>query len=431
MIQLILGNSYSQLIGLTSHQHKELQKELSYVVGGSSAYFSGFGVRRKSLLDKKGFFPSGLLSRIQNWIDTGKGGLDIKVIDNRLKIPKPWPTAPKDAYEWQRAALVMADRYERGIISAPTGTGKSRVMGMIAKSFNLKTLVVVPSLEIKKQLQETAFKGMPHVIVENIASTALNRLTDFDVLILDEAHHAASKTYYKLNKTAWKGIYYRFCFTATPFRNDTEETLLFESIAGRVIYKLDYKTAIKEKYIVPVEAYYIDLLKQETDAFTYQQVYSELVVNNFTRNLLISSTLLKLDGNNKKTLCLVKEVAHGKALAELTGLPFVHGQDEDSRRYIQMFNDGEINTLIGTTGVIGEGVDTKPCEYVIIATPGKAKSQFMQQVGRAVRNYPDKESAKIILFRDSSHKYLLKHYNAQKAILKEEYGCIPIKLDVD
>lgn len=341
-----------------------------------------------------------------------------------------WPDYFPPPYKAQTQAVEATAQGDRGTICMPTGTGKSRVIADLVWSFNVKTLVVVPSLEIKKQL-EFVLRGFDNVAVENIDSKALQTASDYDLLIIDEAHHVAAKTYQKLNKTAWKDIYYRFFLTATPFRNDTEEMLLFESIAGQVIYKLNYKAAIKENYIVPVESYYLDIPKQSTDAYTYAQVYKELVVQNSTRNEIISALLLKLSISDSSTLCLVREVEHGQILSDMTGIPFVNGADETSRSYIEQFNKSMCKVLIGTTGIMGEGIDTKPCEYVVIAGLGKAKSQFMQQVGRAVRKFPGKESAKVIIIRDGSHKFLLRHFNTQKAILKNEYGVLCQKLEVE
>lgn len=427
MISIRVGNSYSNITGLSSAQEKELRDRLSYVVGGKFAFYSTFGPRKKSLLDKRGSFPTGLKGRVFEYLSELKITWDN--LDNRthpvLKVGQLMT-----GYDWQVEAVRMAVAHKRGIISAPTGTGKSRVIAMIASRLNVETLVIVPSLEIKKQLSE-GLKALKNVTVMNIDSTGLPNMMDYDCLIIDECHHVAAKTYQKLNKVAWNNIYYRFHLTATPFRNDTEEQLLFESIAGEVIYKLDYQTAIKNNYIVPIEAYYLQLPKQKTDAFTYRQVYDELVIHNETRNLLIASTLLKLEHSGASILCLVREIEHGNILSGMTGLPFISGDDISSREYIREFNSGEVRIVIATTGIMGEGVDTKPCEYVIVAGLGKAKSQFMQQVGRSVRNYPDKESAKVIIFKDSSHKFLLRHYNAQRAILKEEYGVVCHKLETE
>lgn len=431
MVIVTVGNSYSNIRSMSPEQEKALRDKLSYTVGGQAAYFSKFGPRRKPMLSKRGDFPTGLLTRVFNYL----GGTPVKLIDSRtkpsvsLKATVPLPDGFPSPYKAQLDAVKKALRYGRGTISMPTGTGKSLVIALLAKSFSLRTLVIVPSLEIKKQLQHT-LREFGNIVVENIDSKALETLAEFDLLIIDEAHHVAAKTYQKLNKSVWKDIYYRLFLTATPFRNDTEEQLLFESIAGQVIYKLDYKTAIKENYIVPVEAYYFDIPKQDADVWTYAEVYKYFVVKNQARNNIISNLISGFDVLQIPTLCLVREVEHGRILSELTNIPFVSGADEASRDYIRQFNNGEIKVLIGTTGILGEGIDTKPCEYVVIAGLGKARSQLMQQVGRSVRKYPGKESAKVIIFKDQSHKFLSRHFNAQKAILKEEYGVVCQKLEI-
>lgn len=432
MIKLIIGNSYSRIMGLSGEQHKALAKKLSY---NSGSFFAGRGFRRISLLGKRGDFPTGLEEDVR-WFLV-KEQEPYETIDTRIR---PIMTLKYKGnfkgiipYEDQMAAVSEAVKRRRGTIAMPTGTGKSLVIAILAHTLRVKTLVVVPSLEIKKQLIES-FRSIfgPNMdswlSILNIDSNDLKSARNFDCLIIDEAHHSAAKTYRKLNKTVWKDIYYRFFLTATPYRNDPEEELLFKSIAGEKIYELSYKDAITKGYIVPVEAYYLEMSKQETGAYTYAEVYKELVVNNEVRNTTIAMLLLSL--RHKSTLCLVKELAHGNKLSILTSVDFVNGQDEESRDFIRQFNSGGLAAIIGTTGVLGEGVDTKPCEYVIIAGLGKAKSQFMQQIGRAVRRYPGKESAKVILIKDRSHKFLLRHFNAQAKILKEEFGVIPLKLEI-
>jgi superfamily II DNA or RNA helicase len=423
VIQLVVDNSYSRVLGLTLPQFNHLRDELSYTSG---SFFTRFGPTRKSMLNKRGEFPSGLLPRVIKYLSR------FVYAKKDLRI-RPAPSSKiylsdMEAYESQRVALGIAVTYGQGTISMPTGSGKSRVIQMIAACYNLKTLVVVPSLEIKRQLSET-LKDNKNVAIRNIDAPDLTLMADFDCLIIDEAHHVTAKTYQKLNKTAWKGIYYRFLLTATPFRNNDEEQLLFEGIAGQVIYRLSYIEAVKKKYIVPVEAYTIEVPKQKTDASTWAQVYSQLVVNNTLRNQQIVNVLTSLHSNHKSTLCLVKEVKHGKILSDLTGLPFCSGEDEDSRRYISRFNKGEISVLIATEGMMSEGIDTKPCEYAILVGLGKAKSALMQKIGRTVRTYPGKDSGKVILFSDFSHKFTKNHYKEQVKILKEEYGIVPSKLE--
>jgi len=426
-ITISINNSYSQIQGITVEQHKALRKLLRYEDNPNAKYFGKGYATYKHLIDKKGYFPTGLLKLVSPLHPTAQ------IKDNRVQ-PKIQPSIPLTGvkpYDWQEKAAYLATYHHRGGIVAVTGTGKSLVIGLIASRLNVKTLVVVPSIEIKNQLIASidALIGKGHkVVVENIDSKRLQTLTGFDCLIIDECHHAAAKTYQSLNKKAWRGIYYRYFLSATFFRNETNEQLLFEGIAGSVIYELTYREAILKKYICPVEAYYYKLPKVTTDAYTYREVYNELVINNEYRNSLISLTLLRLNAERKSTLCLVREVAHGNILSEMTGIPFANGKDEESRKYIEMFKEGKITSLIGTNGIIGEGVDTKPCEFVVIAGLGKAKSAFMQQVGRAVRRYNDKESAKVILFQDKSHRFTSSHFNTQVKILLDEYRITPVLL---
>lgn len=337
-------------------------------------------------------------------------------------------------YIHQVKAAKTAACIGRGTISMVTGYGKSVTMALLINELQVKTLVIVPNLELKRQLTETFNKLLgptKNVVVENIDSVFLKRdATNYDCLIIDEVHRAAAKSYHKLNKTKWKDIYYRFGFTATPYRNKDNEQLLLQSMAGDVIYKVDYNSALKDNAIVPIESYYVEVPKQLTNAIGWAQVYKHLVVNNDSRNKLISALLQRLNEQAVPTLCLVKEIAHGNLISNLTGVPFANGQDEDSRIYIEQFNSGKIKCLIGTTGILGEGIDSRPAEFVIIAGLGKAKSAFLQQIGRGVRIYPGKESCKVVLFKDASHEYCLRHYKEQCKILKEELNLVPLKLEI-
>ncbi len=422
MASIKVKNSYSQIIGLKTSEFKSLRRELSYVDNPSSAYYAGGWKSRKYLLDKNGFFPTGLLSRVQKL--TNANLIDLRIIPTPQNLFRNRPY-PFKLYDSQMAATIAALTCGRGGIVMPTGTGKSMVIANMILAHQVKTLVIVPTLEIKKQLQNTMdllFEDTKNIQIRNIDSSDLETMTDFDMLIIDECHHAAAKTYQNLNKKAWTKIYHRFFLTATFFRNQDNEQLLFEGIAGEEIYRLTYKEAVKQKQIVLIEAYYIDLPKQENDCYTYREVYDRFVVNHDLRNSEIREIIASLRSCKKSSLTLVKEIEHGKNIVEDTITKFVHGQDDESRQYIAAFNKRELVDLVGTTGVLGEGIDTRPAEYIIIAGLGKAKSAFMQQIGRGVRNYPGKESCKVILFRDTSHKFLLRHFNMQVKILREEYG---------
>ncbi len=438
MVVIGYGNSYSKITGLNLEQMAGLRKVLSYKVSFAQAkWIPNPANRLKYCIDLKGNFASGLLTKVQRFLQKH----DIEYWIDSSKVPKQDPKSiVRDfklnvhivPYSAQIDAVERLAGYHRGVCSMPTGCGKSHVITMLLHKMKLRTLIVVPTLELKYQLTKTlseAFISMEGITVENIDSTALNKATDYDCLIIDECHRSGAKTYRDLNKKAWTNIRWRYCFSATPWRNDKEEQLLYEGVAGEVIYELTYKEAVAKSYIVPVEAYFYELPKEPVKGNTYAEVYSETIVNNKSRNELIADLLKNLWAEGKHTLVLVKEVKHGMILHDLTGIPFSHGGDDDSRQWIETFKSGRLKCLIATTGLMGEGIDSRPAEFVIIAGLGRARSALMQQIGRTVRKYPGKESGKVIIFRDKSHKFLLTSFRDHARVILEEYGVPVVKLE--
>lgn len=442
MIKLSIGNSTCQLEGLTTEQFKSVKELLFYSEDPQAAFFSkSFRSPKRYLIDKKGFFPTGLLYIVESWLKEEKHPFQSD--DKRIK-PKPHNLFKSSMHvtpylEQIDAATAVVERY-RGIIAAPTGVGKSVIAALIIQKLQVNTLIVVPSLELKRQLTESlaGIFGQGHVggvghriAVENVDALDPNdTFYDYGCVIIDEFHHSGAKTYRNLNKKSWKHIFYRVGLTATPFRSKDNERLLLESVLSQIIYRIEYSDAVAKGYIVPVEAYYYDIPETTTHANTWAGVYSTLVVNHEVRNAGVASLLNLLDATKRSALCLVKEIKHGEAIQALCHKQFANGLNFDTQILIKAFNDQKINCLIGTTGIIGEGVDTKPAEYIIIAGLGKSKNAFMQQVGRGLRRFKSKESCKVIIFRDKSHRWTLNHFKEECKILKEEYGVIPVAMGV-
>lgn len=452
-MRLIIDNSMSRIEGLTTQQFKIIKSLLSRKekvygpiykkTGRGLKIYRGWNIKSYPMIDKKGNFPTGLLYIVRAGLTKLK--LNPLVINHQILPVRKLGLFPyqdtNTPYPEQMAAANAALKHHRGIICAPTALGKSLIATLIIGALQVRTLVVTPNLGLKEQMIKALTKAFGGdkvgsialnraIAVENVDALDINKVIDnYDCIIIDEFHHSGAATYRKLNKKAWNKIYYRFGLTATPFRSKDSERLLLESVLSKIIYRISYETAVDKGYIAPMEVYYYDLPIQDMEGNenNWSSVYSELVVNNKTRNDLILSLLDLLKG--KSTLCLVKEISHGTALAGAKLYPFATGESGNSQSLINQFNSQSITTLIGTVGVLGEGVDTKPAEFVILAGGGKSKNQFMQNVGRGFRLHPTKDSCKIIMFRDKSHKWLLEHFKACCKYLKEEYGVKPVKLE--
>lgn len=442
MIKLTISNSECQISGLSIVEHNQLRNLLSYQVPAYSRAGKKMGTRTEYLLNKKGLFPTGLLYLVDSFFANRESEYEIqdeRIIPGKsLNLGRNYPHKP---YPEQVEAAKACKKNSRGIICAPTGLGKSIIVALIISELQVPTLVIVPSLELKRQLTETlsgifgkdkvgGLRGP--ITVENVQALDPNlKITGIDCVIIDEFHHSGAASYQKLNQKALAGVYYKFGLTATPFRSDDNERLLLEGVLAEVIYKIDYQTCVQKGYIVPMEAVYIELPKTPIKSNKWPEVYSKLITNNHYRNCVIAELLWDLGSGGVSTLCLVKEIKHGNLIKDIKGTThFANGEDERCSKLIKSFSDGRLITLIGTTGVLGEGVDTKPAEFVIIAGLGKSKTAFMQACGRAFRKYLGKKSCTIILFKDDSHRWTKNHFKEQCKILLEEYSTVPIKLEV-
>lgn len=106
----------------------------------------------------------------------------------------------------------------RQMIVLPTGAGKTVIFSELIKEKNLKTLVIAHRIELLEQAEDKIKRAAPHietgifcgdkkchdkqVTIASIQS-AYNHLDllkaeNYELLIIDEAHHAAAPTYRKL-----------------------------------------------------------------------------------------------------------------------------------------------------------------------------------------------------------------------------------------
>ncbi len=229
-------------------------------------------------------------------------------------------------------------------------------------------------------------------------------------------------------------MYFRMFTTATAYRSREAENIVLESITGPVMYRLEDQVAVEKKLILPIEVYYYDLPitklpPAESSLADYRKVYETFVVNNEHRHVITTHIMKSLYARGLSTLTLVKEIAHGERIAQLTGCAFANGQSDETPWLIEKFSDGGIKTLCATSQICGEGCDTRAAEWLVLAGGGRSRNQLVQAIGRVRRKFGNKTSGKVIMFRDASHRFLLDHFEAQCHYIEDEYGIKPCKLD--
>lgn len=336
----------------------------------------------------------------------------------------PQPFTLRD-YQTQAAdaAIEQFKEVVSTLIVMPTGTGKSATAAEIARRFlprrilmlghreelifqNKRTLERMTGERVEIEMADFRAHHDARIIVSTVQTQMAGKdggrmknftPADFGLLILDESHHATSKS--------WKAVadYYRINpelkvlgLTATPDRAD-EEALgqVFETVA------MDFEIldAIRAGWLVGVEQQMVhvnglDFSNIDTTAGDLNGGQLAEVME-FESNLHgIADPTVKLVGD-RRSLVFASSVLHAERLCEIFNrhkpncAAWVCGKtDKDERRSINRdFADGKIQFLCNV-GTHTEGFDDPGVRAVVVARPTKSRSLYAQMVGRGLRPLP-------------------------------------------
>ena len=106
-------------------------------------------------------------------------------------------------------------------------------------------------------------------------------------------------------------------------------------------------------------------------------------------------------------LVLTDRIKHAEQLSEMLNarnVPHVlaHGQLKKKDRSEAMESMKSAQITIGTTSLLGEGLDIASWSFLVMAAPISSEVKLMQAVGRVVRPAPGKEKALIYDLKDDS-----------------------------
>jgi superfamily II DNA or RNA helicase len=132
--------------------------------------------------------------------------------------------------------------------------------------------------------------------------------------------------------------------------------------------------------------------------------------------------------SDQQVLILVnKKDKAGKIFHEVLqahGIDASYISGDDSKEVINNtiadFNDKKINILIGSS-VVGEGIDVRSTDHLLMCQGGKSEVVIVQAVGRVVRLYEDKHAAIVHDFNFVNTKYMQKHYEQRLNIYDRNF----------
>lgn len=343
------------------------------------------------------------------------------------------------------------EKHQRTLIVAATGTGKTQMFSHIAKTFldggkrvmvlchrdeliqqacaRLRTITgIVPDVEKADQWShEESLHGKPPLVVSSMQTQSTGRMnrfkpSEFGLVIADEAHHAAAKSWAKVIDYYAENPECKILgVTATPDRSDGQLLgTMFNSVADS--YTLI--EAVEDGYLVPVRPWTIQIdgldfsrIKNVAGDFNQGELEEAMMFEEPLHGVayatietacgLPQDTLRQwkddpdrakklaeiLAGRTaKKCLVFCVSVAHAERMAEIfeRWLPdsadVVSGKlcDDDRAERLGWFKRGEIRFLCNCM-IATEGFDEPSIEMIIMARPTKSRSLFVQMLGRGTR----------------------------------------------
>jgi superfamily II DNA or RNA helicase len=390
--------------------------------------------------------PDGLLEVMdERGDDDAAPALDADLLE-RYALPCR-PRLSLQARPYQRDAIRRwLESDGRGVVVLPTGAGKTVVAFHALAEIPVRTLVVVPTIELLRQWHAGLIEkaGLPPdqvgmvgggertvrgvtVMTYDSAAMPRRRLAEFGLLIVDEVHHLPAPTYRAVAEKA--AAPWRLGLSATPERSDGGHYDLAKLI-GPEVYRRRPADLAEEGHIAqyrekriyvdltPEERARYDLLSAEWRWFLatrrsslgrgglFDQLVRQSAHDPAARRALQAqrqARAIALNAESKidkvaellarhrdePAIVFAEHVATVEAIGRRLALPTItYRTPPDERRLVlERFRSGAY-TKLAAGRVLNEGVDVPDARVAIVVSGSAATREYIQRLGRVLRPKP-------------------------------------------
>jgi superfamily II DNA or RNA helicase len=354
----------------------------------------------------------------------------------------------EDAYQaWVNKGM-------RGVIVAPTGTGKTVIASYAIKTSSLPALVIVPTERILKTwvsalgrfgMKATAYYGREKdlspltISIYNSVIRHPEIVERFKLVVLDEVHHAGADTFSMvLNLLDGKAV---MALTATLKRSDGKHAVITAKLP--IAYVLDFKLAMENGYVSQVEIIPIPAPLTAEERKMYREIEEKLnrvkielddakarslpSVAKLDRMLKIllnrrRQLLSKIPSKRAKVLEIVKSVEDDRILVFSESIESVealkkyliengvsaetyHSQKPEHIRDAIFAGWGKAFRVLLAVRALDEGVDVPEVKTGIIIASGKETRQLVQRLGRLIRPVQGKKARLYVVYAESTYEF--------------------------
>lgn len=223
--------------------------------------------------------------------------------------------------------------------------------------------------------------------------------SDFNTIIVDEAHHTLSDSYMNfLNQFPSAKV---LGVTATADRSDRKSlSRFYDSLA----YEYSLKQAVKDGYLCNITARTVPI---DIDMTNVKVSVGDFEVNSIAETLEpylpeIAKAIAEYAGDRKTVvfLPLVSIAQEFRDILQSTGLDAreVNGNSEDRKETLEWFDKAGPGSVLCNAMLLTEGWDCPSVDCVVVLRPTKVRSLYTQMIGRGTRLSPGKKDLLILDF---------------------------------
>ncbi|NTU88568.1 MAG: DEAD/DEAH box helicase family protein [Actinobacteria bacterium] len=355
--------------------------------------------------------------------------------------------------EQEQAAHALF-RNDIGVLSAPTGFGKTVIAANLIAKHKVRTLILVPSsalldqwrhslerfLDIDETLPELltktgrkskkkrsligqmgAGKCIPSGVIDIALFQALfekgdvrgekkvkDIVKEYDLVICDECHHVPAVGFESIMRSI--KARYVYGFSATPKRKDGLDSIIFMH-CGPLRHIVSAKEQATRqsfsRYLVPC---FSNARLEHTEAgISFNQILGQLCTHELRNDAIVEDICSVLD-EGRTPLVLTRLRSHATYLADsliakgyriilLTGA----GTPKERREKLQLVEaipKGDSFAIVATGNYIGEGFDEERLDTLFLAAPISWEGMLAQYVGRLHREHEGKDSVLVYDYID-------------------------------
>lgn len=324
------------------------------------------------------------------------------------------------------AKLQQNNKHKALLISA-TGTGKTYLSAFAVKKANPKRLLFLAHREqILKQACKTFAQIMPNIQYGILSANhkdfhkpylfaTINMLskeenltqfapTHFDYIIIDETHRAGANSYLKILN--YFQPQFLLGMTATPERTDGFD--IYQLFNHNIAYEIRLNQAMQENLLCPFHYFGITDITVDNQEINDNSTFNDLTTDARVTHIINQSQYYGFSGERLRGLIFCSQIEEAKILSQKfneRGFHTIALSSKDSQETrtnaIHKLEQKERSTgldYIFTVDIMNEGIDIPAINQIIMLRPTKSAIIFVQQLGRGLRKYPQKDYVVILDF---------------------------------